>query len=441
MDIPRICIAGTHSGCGKTTIATGLMAALAAQGLKVQPFKVGPDFIDPTHHSAICGRTSRNLDAFMMGEDGVAETFARACRGADIAVVEGVMGLYDGLEGTETASTAHVAKLLSAPVVLTVDASAMTRSANALVRGFREFDPGVDVTGVIFNRIGSPSHRRMIEASLEAEPLGWMPRKAGLAVKSRHLGLNMAQEDDRLKGAGEAVREHCDLQRIIDVARSAPPLPDVAVPEAPAGDQVSVGIAMDDAFCFYYRDNLDRLAEAGARLVFFSPMDDRLPEVDALYLGGGYPELHAAKLEAAACRDQIKKAIDDGMPAYGECGGLMYLAESVAAAGTEYRMAGVMPAKAVMTDKMQALGYIKAAFVQGPVFEPGLAYRGHEFHYSRVECGAEARFAVRTESGKGIAGGLDGIYEHNAIGAYTHAYFTNDFARSFVDAAGKYSRL
>ena len=440
MDIPRICIAGTHSGCGKTTIATGLMAALAAEGLKVQPFKVGPDFIDPSHHSAICGRISRNLDAFMMGEDGVMETFAMACHGADIAVVEGVMGLYDGLEGTETASTAHVAKLLSAPVVLTVDVSAMSRSANALVRGFREFDPGVDIAGIIFNRVGSPSHRRMIEASLEAEPLGWMPRKADLAVKSRHLGLNMAREDDRLKGAGETIREHCDLSRIIEIARGAPPLQDDAGPVLPSSDAVSIGVAMDDAFCFYYRDNLDRLAEAGAKLVFFSPMDDRLPEIDALYLGGGYPELHAANLEASACRGQIKKAVDDGMPAYAECGGLMYLTESIATAGSEYRMAEVMPAKAVMTDRMQALGYIKAEFVQGPVFAPGLAYRGHEFHYSRVECGEGARFAIKTASGKGIAGGLDGIYEHNAIGAYTHAYFTRDFARSFIEAANKYRR-
>ncbi|MGA9140747.1 MAG: cobyrinate a,c-diamide synthase, partial [Methanocella sp.] len=269
MDIPRICVAGTHSGCGKTTIATGLMAALAAEGLKVQPFKVGPDFIDPSHHTAICGRISRNLDTFMMGEDGVRGTFARACGGADIAVIEGVMGLYDGLEGTETASTAHIAKLLSAPVVLTVDVSAMSRSTNALVRGFREFDPAIDIAGVIFNRIGSTSHQRMIEASLETEALGWMPRKADLAVKSRHLGLNMAREDDRLKGAGDAIREHCDLTRIIEIARNAQPLSDVVVPEAPARDTVSVGVAMDDAFCFYYRDNLDRLAEAGASLVFF----------------------------------------------------------------------------------------------------------------------------------------------------------------------------
>jgi cobyrinic acid a,c-diamide synthase len=446
MEIPRICIAGTHSGCGKTTIATGLMAALTARGLKVQPFKVGPDFIDPSHHTAICGRPSRNLDPFMMGEPGVLETFLRACCGgdgvgrADIAVIEGVMGLYDGLEGTGTASTAHVAKLLSAPVVLVADVSAMTRSANALVRGFRTFDPEINFAGVIFNRVGGPRHRQMIEASLEAEPLGWMPRSEKLEVGSRHLGLNMASEDSRLKSAGEAIERHCEMSRIIEIATRAPPLECVAglLPDG-GGKHVTVGVAMDDAFCFYYRDNLDRLVEAGAVIEFFSPAAGRLPAVDALYLGGGYPELHAEKLEASRCRGDIRKAVDDGMPVYAECGGLMYLTESITSDGRDYRMAGALPARSVMTSRLQALGYIAGRFTGGPVFRPGLAYRGHEFHYSRVECGDDARFAIDTNGGKGIAGGLDGIYEHNAIGAYTHAYFTMEFARSFVDAALRYT--
>jgi cobyrinic acid a,c-diamide synthase len=441
MDIPRICLAGTHSGCGKTTIATGLMAALAARGLKVQPFKVGPDFIDPSHHTVICGRYSRNLDAYMMRERGVLETFAKACRGADIAVIEGVMGLYDGLEGTETASTAHIAKLLSAPVVLVADVGAMSRSANALVRGFRTFDPDIDLAGVVFNRVGGPRHRQMIEASLETEALGWIPRTETLTVGSRHLGLNMAGEDSSLKSAGDVVEKHCDLSRIIEIAGRSPPLECPAEPlSGDASDRAVVGVAMDDAFCFYYRDNLDRLEEAGARLEFFSPAEDRLPAVDALYLGGGYPELHAEKLEASRCRDDVRKAVDDGMPVYGECGGLMYLTESIAVAGREYRMTGALPARSIMTDRLQALGYIEARFTGGPVFGPGLGYRGHEFHYSRVECGNDARFAIEAGGGKGIAGGRDGIYEHNAIGAYTHAYFTTEFARSFADAARAYKK-
>ncbi len=441
MDIPRICVAGTHSGCGKTTVATGLMAALTARGMCVQPFKVGPDFIDPSHHTAICGRPSRNLDPFMMSEHGVVETFAKACHGADIAVIEGVMGLYDGMEGTDTASTAHVAKLLSAPVALVADVGATSRSVNALVRGFRDFDQGVLLAGVVFNRVGGPRHRQMIEASLETDALGWIPRKEELSVGSRHLGLNMAGEDDRLKDAGGVIEEYCALSRIIEIAKSSPPVEHAGELHADGGrERVSIGVAMDDAFCFYYRDNLDRLASAGARLEFFSPVADRLPDVDGLYLGGGYPELHAEKLEASRCRDDIKKAAEDGMPIYGECGGLMYLTESITVADREHRMAGALSAKSIMTGRMQALGYIEARFVRGPIFGPGLAYRGHEFHYSTVECADDARFAIATDRGKGIVGGLDGIYEHNVIGAYTHAYFTPEFACSFVKAAAGYEK-
>ena len=188
MSIPRIVIAGTHSGCGKTTVAIGLMGALTAMGLRVQPFKVGTDFIDPTYHSAICGRPSRNLDPFMMGEDGVIDAFVKACDGADIAVIEGVMGMYDGLEGTDISSTANVAKNISASVLLVVDVGGMSMSANALIKGYRGFDPSVDIAGIIFNRVGSPNHRRMIESSLEFGSVGWIPRNESLKVKSRHLG-------------------------------------------------------------------------------------------------------------------------------------------------------------------------------------------------------------------------------------------------------------
>ncbi|WP_424358236.1 cobyrinate a,c-diamide synthase [Methanocella sp. MCL-LM] len=441
MTIPRIIVAGTHSGCGKTTVASGLMAALVARGYSVQPFKVGPDFIDPSHHTAICGRASRNLDAFMMGEQGILNTFEYASRGADIAVIEGVMGMYDGLEGTEIASTAHVAKLLKAPVVLVVDAGAMSRSAGALVKGFKEFDPAVDLAGVILNRVGGESHRRMIEPSLQVRPVGWIPFEKTVQLKSRHLGLNMAHEADTLKQAGEIVEKYCDMGALLQIAGSShmPVAADGSGKTAGKGD-VRVGVAMDEAFCFYYTDNFDRLTEAGAELVFFSPARDRLPEVDAVYLGGGYPELHADKLEVSRCRDDLKKAVDDGMPVYAECGGLMYLTESITTADKEHRMTGILPAKALMTTRLQALGYVEAKAVAGPLFARGMEYRGHEFHFSTVEHSGEARFAVRMARGKGIDGGLDGMYEHNAIGTYTHAYFTPEMARAVVDSARKYRR-
>ncbi|MDD3622085.1 MAG: cobyrinate a,c-diamide synthase, partial [Methanofollis sp.] len=219
--IPAIVIAGTHSGCGKTTLASGIMAALQARGLEVQPFKVGPDFIDPSHHTAICGRPSRNLDPFMMGEDGVARTFLAASVGADIAVIEGVMGMYDGLEGGDLGSTAHVARILGAPVVLVADVGGMSRSAHALVRGYTTYDPAVRFAGVIFNRVGSPRHREMIEEELTVSALGWVPTKKEKAVSSRHLGLAMAGEAS-MAAFGEVCEAHCDLDALVASATSAP---------------------------------------------------------------------------------------------------------------------------------------------------------------------------------------------------------------------------
>ena len=437
--IPRIVVAGTHSGCGKTTFASGLMAALAARGLAVQPFKVGPDFIDPTHHSAICGRTSRNLDPFMMGEAGVRETFVRTSAGADIAVVEGAMGLFDGLEGTDTASTAHVAKILDAPVLLVVDAGGASRSVHAMVQGYAGFDPAVRVAGAIFNRIGSPRHLAMIEETKSLPIYGGIPRRTDLVVESRHLGLAMAAETGMMARFGAVVEETCDLPGLIDLARSAPPLP--APAEAPARPEsgVRIGVANDAAFCFYYADNIDRLVRAGAEPIFFSPMTDRLPDVDALYLGGGYPELHAEALSSSRCREDLRRAADDGMPVYAECGGLIYLTERLATDEGDYPMAGVLPAAAEMTGRIQALGYVEARVAgTAPVLAPGSVFRGHEYHYSRLDCARDARFALELLRGRGIDGDRDGLTAQNAVGQYTHAYFPEGFAETLVGAAEAY---
>ncbi len=439
--IPRIVIAGTHSGCGKTTLASGLMAALAARGLAVQPFKVGPDFIDPTHHSAICGRVSRNLDPFMMGEAGVRETFIRASAGADVAVVEGVMGLYDGLTGSEIASTAHVAKILDAPVILVVDASGASRSVHAMALGYAGFDPDVRVAGVILNNIGSARHLAMIEETESLPIYGGVPRRKDLAVGSRHLGLAMAAETGVLAGFGAVMEGACDLSGIMDLARSASPLPAPAEDSDRPGIRARIGVARDAAFCFYYADNLDRLARAGAELIFFSPMADRLPDVDALYIGGGYPELHAPALAASRCREDIRRAADDGMPVYAECGGLIYLAERLTTDDGDYPMAGVFPAAAAMTDRIQALGYVEARVTgNAPVLMPGSTFFGHEFHYSRLDCATDAKFALKLLRGDGICGGRDGFIAQNAIGGYTHAYFTEEFAGALVRAAIAYQR-
>ncbi|MDD4137014.1 MAG: cobyrinate a,c-diamide synthase [Methanoregula sp.] len=439
--IPRVVIAGTHSGCGKTTIASGLMAALNERGLSVQPFKTGPDFIDPSHHSITCGRISRNLDPFMMGDPGVLRTFTSASGDADIAVIEGAMGLFDGIDGTDLASTAHVARILRAPVILVVDAYAASRSVHAVVRGFQNFDPHIRIAGIIYNRIATVKHREMIANEEFVPALGWIPRQQRPGVGSRHLGLVMAHESDAMRSYGPVIRESCDLNAILDVAGNAPLLTVPPAIKTPVADRKAViGVAHDDAFCFYYQDNLDRLARAGAEIRFFSPLQDTLPEVDALYLGGGYPELHARELGDSRCRHAIHDMADKGMPIYGECGGLMYLCGSVST-DREYRMAGVLPASVEMTKTIAALGYVKGSFQGRPGLWTGtVSVRGHEFHYSKVACDPDARFAIRLSPGKGIQNGKDGLTVQNTIGAYTHAYFSDTFCRRFVAAAEEFRR-
>ena len=430
--IPRLVIAGTHSGCGKTTVATGIMAALVARGLKVQPFKVGPDFIDPTHHTKICGRTSRNLDPFMMGEDGVRDTFIRASKGADIAVIEGVMGLYDGIDGTGRSSTAHVATILDAPVILVVDAGGMSRSAQALIHGFSTYQTDLRLAGVIFNRIGSNRHRQMIESSLTLPAFGWIPKKDRLAVKSRHLGLEMAHETRLMSEFAAVIDEHCDTSAIMSIARAASPLKDEITLPVEQRSLVKIGIAWDAAFSFYYQDNIDRLRLAGADLIFFSPLSDRLPDIQGLYIGGGYPELHLETLSLSVCRADIARAGDTGMPVYGECGGLMYLTEEISADRT-YRLCGLLPATTEMTTNVQALGYVQGQTVHAlPCFPAGLSIRGHEFHYSRVIPASDATYAFTLQRGKGIENGRDGLMQNRTIGTFTHAYFSRDFARHFI---------
>jgi cobyrinic acid a,c-diamide synthase len=440
--IPCIVIAGTHSGCGKTTIACGIMAALTARGLKVQPFKTGPDFIDPSHHTRICGRTSRNLDPFMMGEQGCIDTFIRATTGADIAVIEGVMGLYDGIDGTDFSSTAHVARILNAPVILVVDIKGMSRSVQALIKGYREFDTTISIAGVILNRVGSLRHRRMIDGSVSLPTLGWIPKREDIALESRHLGLKMAHETGSMTAFGSVIEEFCDLEALIALAKKEPASTahkKVTGSESQQQAHATIGVALDDAFCFYYQDNLDLLHSHGAGLVFFSPLIDPLPEVDALYFGGGYPELHLPALESSRCTKELKSAVMGGMPLYAECGGLMYLTREIIT-DRKYRLCDVFSASTEMTTHVQALGYVKGESIVNSSFLPPLqSISGHEFHYSRVLPDRDARFAYHLTRGKGIDDGKDGLTIGNAIGTFTHTYFTDDFVKQFIEAAYHFS--
>ncbi len=439
--IPAIIIAGTHSGCGKTTISGALMSALVNRGLTVQPFKVGPDFIDPTHHTAVCGRHSRNLDPYMMGEEGVRDTFVRASAGADIAVIEGVMGLFDGLEGEDTGSTAHVAKILGVPVILVVDAKGASRSVNATVLGFTSFDPGVNISGVIFNRVGSKRHGEMIAASLAAPAFGYIPWEKEKCVESRHLGLQMAHETSSISEFRGILEDNCDVDAIIGIAESNFCVRDGETEGALQAYSVRIGVACDAAFNFYYADNFDCLRTSGAELVFFSPLTDHLPDVDGLYFGGGYPELHCAELARSPCRDEVKRAADNGMPIYAECGGLIYLTESIEMDGNTTKMCGVIPAETVKMGRFQALGYVDAGCTAADALFPrGTVYRGHEFHYTKLHVAADVRFALELKRGRGIEDGKDGIYLQNVLAGYTHAYFTEPFASGLVDTISAVKR-
>jgi len=442
--IPCVLVAGTHSGVGKTTVVLGLLAALKRRGHKVQPFKVGPDFIDPTHHTAICKRPSRNLDTFMMGEDGVRRSFTRGVEGADVAVIEGVMGLYDGLDATEIASSASVAKALNAPVLLVINVHGTSRSAAAMALGYAKFDPEVEIAGLILNRVGSERHLSLLQEALK--PLGIpilaaLPRKSEISLKSRHLGLTMGFEGHHdLDALADFVEENADLDRILKLGCNVPP--SESRPEF-GGDRIKIGVAYDEAFCFYYQENFDELRRLGAEIEFFSPMCDPLPDVQGLYLGGGYPELYAEALERSKTRSEIKKAAENGMPIYGECGGLMYLCESVVSkdGDSENKMAGILPASTTMTGRLQALGYVEGDVVgENSVVERGRVIRGHEFHYSKMDCARDARFAYRFRRGKGIVEDKDGLVEHETLGSYLHTHVCSFPMERFVESCRTYGR-
>jgi cobyrinic acid a,c-diamide synthase len=438
-NIPAFLIAGTHSGVGKTTVTLGLMAALRARGLVVAPFKVGPDFIDPSHHTAVCGRASCNLDPFMMGEEGVRRSFCSALQGADVAVVEGVMGLFDGMDGTEVSSSAQVAKILDIPVLLVINVHGMSRSAAAMEKGFSEYDPRLRLAGTVLNRVGSERHLDMLKSSMKLPIFAALPREREMEMKSRHLGLVMGFEKEHDVAALAALLErHAAIDEILLLRSPACP---IQKEKTATEKSVRIGIARDEAFCFYYYENLRELERRGAELVFFSPLEDDLPDVDGLYIGGGYPELHAARLESAPARCQIKRASEEGMPIYGECGGLMYLGRAIELEAGTFKMVGALPGITIMTKRLAALGYAQAEVVGvNPVAGLGKTIRGHEFHYSRFVCDRDARFAYRLCRGKGIQDGWDGLVEHNTLGGYLHAHFYSFSVDRFIESCRNYRR-
>jgi cobyrinic acid a,c-diamide synthase len=454
-NIPRLLISGTASGVGKTTFIVGLARALQARGFRVELFKCGPDYLDPTYHARASGRPSQNLDGWMMGRDAVIGTFARACADADIALIEGVMGLFDGASPTtEEGSTAEIAKWLDAPVMLVVDVSGMARTVAAIARGVAAFDPELRLAGIFCNRVGSRGHLDILRRALSDLPvLGGLPNEPALTFPERHLGLRTADEqavpDSILSELGRVTKEWCDLDAILTVALAAP-LMSCQLPakvDAASSSRCRIGVAFDEAFHFYYEYNLHLLKSLGAELVYFSPISDPgLPDVNGLYIGGGYPEIHARSLSAnVSMREQISAFAADGGTIYAECGGLMYLCDAIKTLdGQHYPMTGVIPAHAVMRERLQALGYVEvetqAVSALGPA---GLRFRGHQFRYSelqplkdRIDC---AYRVVRRRDGQVVS---EGYTVKNTLASYVHAHWASNptIAERLVEACVRQTR-
>ena len=441
VNLPRLLISAPASGAGKTTIATGLMAALS-KTMTVQGFKVGPDYIDPTYHTLATGRPARNLDSWMMPDEALLQSFGWAAADAEIAVIEGVMGLFDGAGAGEHGSTAEVARRLQAPVVVVLDVSAMSRSAGAVALGLRAFDPGVHVAGVICNRVGSASHAAWVRSAVESvglPVLGCVPAHADIHIPERHLGLHLATEQRQfIEKAGAWMQQHVDLEAVWALARQAPPLPP-AVPPIPAQPtRVRIAVAQDADFAFYYADNLDLLRRAGAELVPFSPIaGEGLPaNVSGVYLGGGYPELHTAAIAAnERLREQLRNGAASGMPIYAECGGLMALVETlIDGDGAAHPMMGLLPGSVRMV-KHFTLGYrLVTARQPTLLLEAGETARGHEFHYSVWDMPEASRNAYLAAASEGEAGRPEGWASGSVLAAYSHLHFASNpkMAQRFV---------
>jgi cobyrinic acid a,c-diamide synthase len=449
---PALIIAGTHSGCGKTTVTLGIMAALKQRGMTVRPFKCGPDFIDPSLHLLMTDQVSRNLDVHMCGPDYVRRLFRTHAPSAGnspegaISIIEGVMGLFDGGQG----SAATLARLLNIPVLLVVDVRSAAESAAAVVKGFEILDPQVRVAGVIFNRAGSERHVQMISDAVrqhcQAEIIGTLPKDTKIALPSRHLGLHMGTEVelDRQRLI-ELMEEHLDLDLLVKIAQQTEPgttfheETELLPASSDAAAKVRLGVARDEAFCFYYQDNLDMLEQEGAELIIFSPLHDaNLPEnLDGLYLGGGYPELHAETLAAnASMRAEIRAFSRSGRPVYAECGGFMYLTEAIVTAEEkQHRMVGVYPVISRMQQGLRRLGYRQAEMRTDTVLgTAGSPCYGHEFHYSAIDkMPAEIKRGYVLDDGR-----TEGYLRDNTLAGYVHLHWggTPEAARYFVRMMG-----
>ena len=453
---PRILISGDRSSSGKTTVSVGLMANLRELGYNVQAFKVGLDYIDPSYHTFVTGRPSRNIDGLLMDEDRILDIFSDAIKDADISVIEGVRGLYEGYSAlNDVGSSAQIAKMLKTPVILVIDARSITRSVAALAKGYQAFDPDIRFGGVILNHLGGKRHeKKAIDALNEytdLKVLGAIPRERSLDIEMRHLGLIPAREGKKrdknfLKTIGrieEFIERYVDIREIIKIADSSEEMHfcksqsrSLFSEELPK--TVKIGVALDEAFNFYYYDNLNLLERAGAELIYFSPIrDEKVPNVDGLYLGGGYPEIYAGELEKN--KSLLKSVRDFCMcekPVFAECGGLMYLMDEMHVNNDSYSLAGLIGGYASMNGDKRVVGYVKGRFLEDAVIgRRDENFLGHEFHRSDVVC-KEKDFRIKLSRGDGIKDGLDGVFTYNILASYSHFHASSftPFAKNFVES-------
>ncbi|APH43353.1 Cobyrinate a,c-diamide synthase [Leptospira interrogans serovar Copenhageni/Icterohaemorrhagiae] len=446
--IPRIVIGGTGSGVGKTTIALALTQILRKKGLKVATFKCGPDYLDPTYHSRASQKICHNLDGWLMGKESVLNTFYQACHNVDIAIIEGMMGLFDGHSpNSEIGSTAEIAKWLASPVLVVLDTRGMARTVSAILKGLKIFDPDLNLAGAFANFTGSPSHIQLLkDASTEVPILGGLCKHSEQTFPERHLGLYSASEEnvseEKFNFWGEEGEKCLEVNSILEIANSAP---EISIPVSNINTTLKrckIGIAMDSAFHFYYEENLMRLRQAGAELVFFSPLSDsRLTDVDGLYFGGGYPEVFAPTLSKnKSLLNYIRDLSYKNIPIYAECGGLMYLSKGIKLVeGEFFPMLGLISATSIMEKKLKALGYVEVTTKKETIFgEVGLRFRGHQFRYSDLELDEsnpiELVYNLRKRKSDQVS--EEGYSKNSILASYIHAHWASNpnLAEGFVQS-------
>jgi len=430
LKIPRLVVAGITSGVGKTSITSAIIYGIKKRGYSIQPFKVGPDYIDPSYLSAISGKDAKNLDVWLMGESELLHSFVKNST-SDISVIEGVMGYYDGFGGkTNYASTHHVASLLKSPTILILDASKTARSIAATALGFAKFHRNSRIVGIILNKIGSKKHESMCKqalASLKVPILGSILRNSE-SLESRHLGLIPVKEQkslqNKIRKVSREISDSLDIDKIIQICKNVSELP--KAPSKKIKKPIAtVAIALDSSFNFYYHDNLEALRREGAKLKFFSPVTDKkIPGCDLIYIGGGFPEVLGQSLERnTIMRRMIKKHAEEGMPIYAECGGLMYLTKSISFDKKKYKMVGLFDAETQMTKKM-TLNYTEGRITSRCLISGPAKFRAHEFHYSKIgNLARDAKLVYDLKIGEGISGKKDALSEYNTLASYCHLYF------------------